>query len=209
MRRAVAGIWDVPLEGVNPALMVTAISFLLGGVAGCVLCANVGGGGGESLTSYMEGFLTLAKADGVTPPALLPLLWEVLRWPLITIVLGFTALGVVGIPILFSIRGFLLSFAIASFSRIFGTSGGLMATVVFGVSGLFSIPALFALGVQGFAAARNLAGRALGEGGRSSPFGKAYFLRCGVCAAAFCVCILLEYLAVPAIVSGMAGLFPA
>lgn len=209
MRGAVAGIWDVPLEGVKPALAVTAISFLLGGVAGCILCANVGGGGSESLTTYLEGFLALAKSDGVAAPGLLPLLWEVLRWPLFTLILSFTALGFLGIPVLFSIRGFLLSFAIASFSKMFGFSGGVMAAVVFGLSGLFSIPALFVLGVQGFIAARGLAGRALGEGGRSTPFGRAFFLRCGVCAAAFCVCVLLEHTAVPAIVSGMAGFLTA
>lgn len=209
MRRAVAGIWDVPIQGTTPALAVTAICFFLGGVAGCVLCANVGGGGGESLTAYMEGLLAVAKSGGVTPPFLLPLLWEVLRWPLLTIVLGFTALGVIGIPILFSVRGFLLSFAIASLTRMLGGVGSMMAVVIFGVSGLISIPALFALGVQGFASARSLAGRALGEGGRSSPVGRAYFLRCGVCAAAFCVCVLLEYLAVPGLLSGMAGLLGA
>ena len=33
MRRTVAGIWDVPLEGVTPALAVTAVCFFLGGVA--------------------------------------------------------------------------------------------------------------------------------------------------------------------------------
>lgn len=209
MRRAVAGVWDVPFEGGGSALVVTAAAFFLGGVAGCLLAASVGGGGSESLASYIEGFWAVARADSMTPPDLLPLVWEILRWPLFTVVFSFTALGLVGIPVLFFIRGFLLSFAIASFSRIFGGAGGLMAVVVFGVSGLFSVPALFALGVHGFAAARSLAGRAMGEGKRSSPFGRAYFLRCGVCAGAFCVCILLEYLAVPAMVSGMAGLIPA
>ncbi|SBW03680.1 conserved membrane hypothetical protein [uncultured Eubacteriales bacterium] len=209
MRRAVAGIWDVPLEGGSSALAVTAAFFFLGGIAGCLLAASVGGSGSDSLASYIEGFWVVARSESVTRPDLLPLIWEVLRWPLFTVIFSFTALGLIGIPVLFSIRGFLLSFAIASFSRIFGGTGALMALVVFGVSGLFSIPALFALGVHGFAAARGLAGRALGEGKRFSPFGRAYFLRCGVCAGAFCVCIVLEYLVVPVLVAGMAGLIPA
>lgn len=209
MRRAVAGIWDVPSEGFASALTVNGILFFLGGVAGCLLCANVGADGSEELLSYLESFLSLAQTGELERPALLSVLWEALRWPLLTVVLGFTALGVVGIPILFSVRGFLLSFAIASFFRALGAGGTLMAVAIFGISGLFSVPALFVLGVQGFAASRNLAGRALGEGRRSSPFGRAYFLRCGVCAGAFCVCVLLELLAVPAIVSGMALGFPA
>lgn len=208
MRRAVAGLWDVPLEGVNSALAVVAVSFLLGGVAGCIFCANVTGVGNESLSAYMEGFLSLAQSGGVIAPKLLPLIWEILRWPLVTLVLSVTALGLIGIPALFAVRGFLLSFAISSFSRMFGMYGGLMAAAVFGVSGLFSLSALFILGVQGFASARSLAGRAVGVGGRSLPFGKAYILRCGVCAGAFFLCILLEYFAVPVIVSGIAGVFP-
>ena len=207
MRKAVVSIWDLPLSGEGPALAVLSISFFLGGVAGCLLAANVGGGGSESLAAYLDGFLTVVGSEGMAPPALLPLLWEVLRWPFFAIVFGFTALGLVCIPILFSIRGFLLAFAIASFSRMFGGAGSLMAAMVFGVSGLFSVPAFFALGVQGLTVARGLAGRKLGDGGRGAPLGRAYFLRCGTCAAAFCVCILLEYLAVPAMVAGMAGFF--
>lgn len=209
MRRAVAGIWDLPFAGETPALAVLSVSFFLGSVAGCLLAASVDGGGSESLMSYLEGFLTLARSEGVTSPPLLPLIWEVLRWPLFAVVLGFTALGVVGLPVLFSVRGFLLSFAVASFSRMFGGAGGLIAAVVFGVPGLFSIPALFALGVQGFVIARSLAGRALGDSGRSAFPGRACFLRCGVCAGALCVCMLLEYLAVPAMLAGMAEFFPA
>ena len=209
MRRAVVGIWDLPLAGETPALAVLSVSFFLGGIAGCLLAAGVDGGGSESLASYLGGFLTLVRTNGVTPPPILPLLWEVLRWPLLTVLLGFTALGVVGLPILFMARGFLLSFAIASFSCMFGTSGSLMSAAVFGVSGLFSIPALFILGVQGFVIARGFAGRGPGDGGRRAPLGKACFLRCGLCAGALCVCILLEYFAVPALLSGMAGLFPA
>lgn len=209
MRRAVAGIWDLPLAGETPALAVLSISFFLGSISGCLLAASVDGGGGESLTTYLAGFLTLAREDGVVSPSLLPLLWEVLRWPLLAIVLGFTALGVVGLPVLFSVRGFLLSFAAASFSRMFGGPGSLIAAVVFGVPCLFSIPALFILGVQGFVISRSLAGRALGDGGRSTPVGTAYLLRYGLCAGALFVCILLEYLAVPALLAGMVELFPA
>lgn len=206
MRRTVAGLWDVPPEGVAPALAVVSGCFFLGALAGCVLCANVSGGGDESLSAYLQGFLAAAGAGETSSAALLPVLWEVLRWPLLTVLLGFTALGLLGIPVLFTVRGFLLSFAVSSFVRMFGGAGGLLAFFVFGVSGLASVPALFVLGVQGVHASRALAGRALGEGRRSSPFGRAYFLRCGVCAGAFCVCVLLEYLAVPALVVAAAGL---
>ncbi len=205
MRRTVAGIWDVPADGAAPALIVLAASFFLGAAAGCILASRVDGDALEGLGSYISAFLAASGAGEVTAPALLPLLWETLRWPLITAVLGFTALGLLGIPILFAVRGFLLSFAAASFVKVLGGTGGLLAFLLFGISGMVSVPALFVLGVQGFNASRCLAGRALGEGKSRSPYGRKYFLRCGMCAAAFLVCVVLEYVAVSPLVAGVAG----
>ena len=209
MRRAVAGVWDVPAEGGGPALTAIGICFFLGSAAGCLLAAAAKGSGGESLTAYIQGFLSAAGEGSVQPPALLPLIWELLRWPIFTIALSFTALGILGIPILFSVRGFLLSFAVSSFVRMFGSEGCFAAALIFGVSGAVSIPALFVLGAQGLAASARLARRTMGESRRDSPFGRAYFLRCGMCAGAFCVCILLEYLAVPTLVAWAAGILVA
>lgn len=200
-------IWDVPAGGLLPALMTVSIAFALGGLLGCFLAAQVGGGGNDSLTTYLQGYLASARAGGVTPPALWAVVWETLRWPLFTFFMSFTALGMLGIPVLFSIRGFLLSFAVSSFVRMFGGVGGVLAFFAFGMTGLIAVPALFVLGVQGFAAARELAGRFFGETKRSLPFGRAYFFRCGVCAAALACCVLLEYFAVPALLGSVANLF--
>ena len=52
MRRAVAGVWDVPDGGFFPALSIVGAFFLAGGLAGCILASCVDGGGGESEVSY-------------------------------------------------------------------------------------------------------------------------------------------------------------
>lgn len=206
MRRTVGGTWNVPEERILPALAVISVSFLVGGLAGCLMSTFVGGAGQESLRAYLEGFLSTAQSGGTAVPALAVQLWDILRWPGLALLLGFTALGVLGLPLLFAVRGFLLAFSIAAFVQMFGSAGCLLAFLVFGVSGGLSIPALFVLGVQSLNAARSLASRFLGEGKAPSPYGKAYFLRCGGCAVALCVCIGLERFAVPALVSGAAGL---
>ena len=113
--------------------------------------------------------------------------------------------NLLGLPVLFAVRGFLLAFSIASFVRLFGGTGCLLALLVFGVGGAFSVPALFVLGVQSFMTARTLAGRVWGESKAAPLYGRAYWLRCGGCAAALCVCMLLDGFAVPALVSGLAG----
>lgn len=203
MRRA--DRWSTSADGSVLILAAVSASFFLGGLAGCLLAGCVDGGGQESLAAYVEGFLRAAQAGDAAPPALAALVWETLRWPLLALLLGFTALGLLALPLLFAVRGFLLAFSIASFVRLFGGTGCLLALLVFGVGGAFSVPALFVLGVQSFMTARTLAGRVWGESKAAPLYGQAYWLRCGGCAAALCVCMLLDGFAVPALVSGLAG----
>ena len=195
-------------DGAAPVL-AAAVCFFLGGLAGCLLAGCVDGGGLEGLTDYLEGFLLAAQAGEAAAPAPAVLVWETVRWPLAALLLGFTALGLLAIPLLFAARGFLLAFSIACFVRLVGGAGCLLALVLFGVGGTFSVPALFVLGVQSLRAARVLAGRAWGDGKAAPLYGRAYWLRCGGCAAALCVCMLLEGLAVPALVSGLAAALAA
>lgn len=196
----------MPEERILPALATISVSFLLGGVAGCLMSTFVDGAGQESLRAYLEAFLSAAQNGSTGAPGLVVQLWDILRWPCFALLLGFTALGVLGLPMLFAARGFLLAFSIAAFVRIFGSAGCLLAFLIFGIGGGFSVPALFVLGVQGLGASRILASRFLGEGKAPSPYGRAYFLRCGGCAAGLCVCVVLERFAVPALVSGAAGM---
>ena len=203
MRRA--DRWRMPADGAAPFLAVAAVFFFLGGLAGCLLAGSVDGGGQESLAAYVEGYLQAAQAGEASPPALAALVWETVRWPLLALLLGFTALGLLGLPLLFAARGFLLAFSIASFVRLFGGAGCLLALLVFGVGGAFTVPVLFVLGVQSLLTARTLAGRVWGEGKSAPLYGRTYWLRCGGCAAALCVCMLLDGFAVPALVSGLVG----
>lgn len=100
------------------------------------------------LHAYVTGYLTAARAGEAAPPHMLSVVWSTIRWPVFAVLMGFTGLGLLGIPVLFSIRGFLLSFAITSFVRMFGGVGGVLAFLTFGVTGLVAIPVLFVLGVQ-------------------------------------------------------------
>ena len=60
---------------------------------------------------------------------------------------------------------------------------------------------------QGLLAARVLAGRVWGDGKTPPPYGKLYFFRCGACAVALCVSLLLDCFVVPGLVSSLAGTF--
>lgn len=208
MHRPVAGIWDVPDSGNTWALVVAALAFFTGGLVGFALTSRVEGQAAESLAFYVETFVDAMGGGEVALPALPGLLWQVFRWPVLTVALGSTAFGVLGIPALFAVRGFLFSFSVAAFIRTMGSYGAMVGAVVFGITAAVAIPALFVLGVQGLTASRCLAGRILGDKKAHVTYGKRYFFRCGLCAAAYLMCVVLEYTAVPSLVVVLAGLRP-
>ena len=115
MGRVTAGVWDVPGNGVLPALAVLGTCFFAGGLAGCLLAGHVDGAGSESLSAYLNSFLQAAGGGELEGPALASLVWGELRWPLLVLLLGFTALGLLALPAVFALRGFLLAFSISTF----------------------------------------------------------------------------------------------
>lgn len=205
MGKRVVKIWDLPSSGSTAALLILSISFFLGGLAGCLLAKQVGGGGSDALSSYLEGYLSVVYSSGAARPEALSLFWEIVRWPLLAVALSLTPLGLLGLPVLFLVRGFLLSFAIASFFHVLGVFGLAFAFVVFGITGLICVPVLFILGVQGFLTAGAMIGRLMGEGKRLPLFDHMTLLRCCVCAAVLCVCGFIEYCVVPVLLGSLAG----
>lgn len=206
-RRRVVRILDLPWAAWLPALVILSASFLLGCVVGCLVAGGVGAAEHGALASYVESYLSAARAGELSAPSFFSVVWETLRWPLLTVLLAFTALGLVGIPVLFAVRGFLLSFAVASFVRVLGGAGSILAFLLFGLSGLFTVPVLFVLGAQGLGACRVLAARLVGERRTGPAYGRVYFLRCGVCGAVLVLSVCLEQTIVPPLLAALAGTF--
>lgn len=198
--------WKVDLlSGRAAALILLSGFFLAGSVAGCV-CAGLIDDSGGALLGYVRGYLELLAQDGV-PGRFLSVLWEMSRFPLAAFLLGFTALGVVGLPVLFAVRGFLLCYAVSAFCRLLGSGGLLPGFVLFGFSALVWLPVLFQLGVQGLLGSYGLLRRAMGDGRYPLRYDGGYLACCGMCAAALCLCAGMEYLAVPALLQRIAGAF--
>jgi hypothetical protein len=206
MGKRVGKLWDVLSSGRCAALLLLSAAFLLGGLAGCLLAARAGGAGAEALSAYLQGYLAAADADGVARPDVLSVLWQLVRWPLLAAALGLTPLGLLGIPLLFLVRGFLLSFAIASFFRVLGVSGLVMAFALFGLTGLLSVPVFFILGLQSFLSAGAVSGRLLGESRRLPLLDRAFLPHYCACAVALCGCGFAEYCGVPVIVETLVGI---
>lgn len=185
------------------ALAVLSLSFLLGGCAGCVLAGLAGGEGGRELSAYLTDYL--AAVDTVPAPGLWTVLWEHGKILLAALLLGLTALGVLGLPLLFGVRGFFFTFSVACFCRVFGTGGALPSFVLFALPALLWAPALFLAGTQSLRSSRQLLGRALGEERTSPVFGKpSYWCTAGLCAGLTLAGCLLECWVVPVLLRAAA-----
>ena len=206
MRKRAVRVLDTSESSVLTALIVLAGAFGIGGMAGLLLASQVSGGGQTTLAEYVRAYLAAAQLKTAGSAGFLEIVLEMLRWPCLAVLLGFMALGVTGLPILFAVRGFLLSFAIAAFVHIFGGAGGLLAFFSFGLTGMLAVPALFVLGVQSFIMARK---RLLGPGGAKGvpALGSQYFMRCGLCLGAMALCVAIEYWVVPELLCSVAPLF--
>lgn len=150
------------LDGLIPTA-VMLFCFLASGAAGCLIAASAGSNCTTSLSEYLQNYLALFAEGETVMPSIWAIAWELGRWPLLVFLLGFTALGAIAIPAVFCVRGFLLAYAIASFVRVFGNSGLLMAFAVFGMAALVSVPVLFGLGAVMFPSSLRLAVGVFGE----------------------------------------------
>ena len=138
-----APVWDGLTQ-----LVVLGVCF----AAGAFLGLFFSGWSGDSpeLLDYLQNYLQQAGQGQGVEPSLWSSVWDLARWPLAAFLLGATALGVVGIPILLGVRGFLLSFAAAVFARLFGLPGVAASLAAFGVTALAAVPVLFVAAADAF-----------------------------------------------------------
>ena len=161
------------------AAALTAVPFLLGGLLGAFSCGSAAAGGAEELASYIGAYVQAALTGEAAAPGFLFLLWEDLKYPAAALVLGLTAMGVVGIPVLFFLRGFLSAFALTAFTAAYGAAGAPLGFLLMGISDLVSIPALFLIGGQSMTSSGQLLS-CLTQGRRvNGVFSPSYWLRAG------------------------------
>lgn len=198
------------LRGPGPelqsALLCLTVCFAVGSVGGCIFAGRLGADTQTRLLDYFSSYFAVLEGDEALGIPSLSAVWEIIRWPLLTFFLGFTALGVLGLPIMFCIRGFLLSYAVAILVRLYGISGLAVSLAVFGVSGFLVLPALFTLGVDSFRGAGAMAVKLAGESKRAFSPGQGRLLRAGCCCALLAVASILQLRLTPVLLEAAAKL---
>ena len=190
------------ISGDRAAVILLGGLFLLGGVLGCLAARCVEGESGTALQEYLRAYLAMSRENGTVLSAA-GILWERFRFPLCILLMSFTAFGIVCIPAVLLLRGFLFSFSIACFIRLFGWKGLLPAAALFGFSALVWLPALFEMSVLGLEQSYRLVQRCTGEKkeGMLQPSGG--LMSWGICLAAMILSAGLEYFVVPRLVNAL------
>ena len=183
------------LSGKAASLWLLGGLFLTGSIIGCMAASVLTGG--TSMLEYLDGYWAVLEHNSGSIP-FIPVAWRVMRPHFAVFLLGLTALGVLGIPILFGVRGFCLCYACSVLIRLMGWRGLLLGLCLFGVSAVFWLPSLFELGITGFTCSYGLMRRVTGEGRYPLSLSTGqYWGRCGVCFGLALVSAAVEFLLVP------------
>jgi hypothetical protein len=144
-----------PLSSYSIALGVTAVAFLAGITAGCLLAVH----GGMTADQTVSDYLLPIAGNPVARPPVGRVLLNTALYPLLCFFFGFAIPGIVLIPAAVCARGFFLSYAIACFARVFGAADGtLFSLSLMGIPLLLSLPCLFWLSTHGLLSCRSLFG---------------------------------------------------
>lgn len=191
-RIRIASSWDGLTQ-----LAVLAACFAAGAVGG-FLCSAAGSSTPELLGYLQQYFQSMGQSGGAAPP-LGATVWDLIRWPIAVSLLGLTPLGVAGVPMLMGARGFLLSYAAATFARLFHLPGIAAALAAFGVTAFIGVPVLFVVAADAF---RQSLGRSPGAPASAVHWGERT-ASLVPCAGLLVLAVALQQAVMPALLSAV------
>ena len=149
-------------------------------------------GGKPQLQEYLLGYAKVHAEEH--QPSWWAVAWVYIRYPLAAFLLGFTAVGVLLLPWLVLMQGFLLSFSVACFSASLARGGVVLALSALGVRCLVTLPCLLLLAAKAWEESRR---RGLGQEACDG----VYILRFLLCLLLLLLGTVLERTVVPGLVA--------
>ncbi len=173
----------LPLRSLLLALFL--VSGILVGYAFALRCAA---GTADELRRLFDGYVA-GNGQEMTLETALRTVVCYLRAPVLAFLLGFASIGAIGLPLLLTAQGFVLSFSLFSFAAALGRDGFVLLLTLFALRLAFVLPATFLTAGAALDKARALLALSLGRGKRAAPvlYGADYWYRFAVT----CVCLLI------------------
>ena len=157
--------WTTCGENQVRAFLVLGSAFVLGALLGLLAASMIGQESCDNLEQFFRSYTELTPGRTYTWSGFLQTLWYFIRFPLLLLLAGFSALGVFIIPIALSLKGFSFSFAVSALVLLYGLPGLIAAAVFFGLADLVLIPILFLIGEWNWDLSCHIAfGRAISSG---------------------------------------------
>ena len=126
------------------SVIVLGCSFFLGCLLGIFFVTELDTRTAKELSEFLADYFELTKGGAISR-SVPRILWNHGRWVILCTVAGFSATGIVFLPVLTCFRGFLLSFSISCFAYLFGRAGMVPAIVLFGLSAMLWLPSIYIL----------------------------------------------------------------
>lgn len=121
--------------------------FVVGILAGFLARRTVSSDDLSALSAYITAYAGLTTRR---PADIISVLWAYLRYPAAAFLLGYTAWGVMLLPLLCTAQGFFLSFSVHCFGASLGREGVTLALAALGLRCLFVLPCLLVLASESF-----------------------------------------------------------
>ena len=133
-----------------PAIAFISVFFLCGAVAGCIAAKGLDGETDNYLVEHVVDYLAISKSDTGTGSIIGLAFFNTVKYHFAAFLSMFSVLGILIIPVLLAVRGFLLSFSVTSFIVMFGLNGIFLSLAVFGISCMLAVPPLLIISGQSF-----------------------------------------------------------
>lgn len=141
--------WTTCGENQVRAFLVLGSAFVLGALLGLLAASMIGQESCDNLEQFFRSYTELTPGRTYTWSGFLQTLWYFIRFPLLLLLAGFSALGVFIIPVALSLKGFSFSFAVSALVLLYGLPGLIAAGGVFWAGGSCIDPhSLFDRGVE-------------------------------------------------------------
>ena len=188
-------------KAMDPSLLralLLALFFLAGALAGHLCAVSWDVSAQDAMSGYLTDYCSLYDAGGVTI-SLGSCVALYFSYVTLAFLLGFASVGIVLIPFLSALFGFLTMYTISGFVCCFGRPGVVLAMGTLMVRLLFTLPCFFAMAGAAWPLSTELSMLSFGRGRRSSPvlYGSRYFLLFGLCVVVLTVGIFCERLLTP------------